>query len=92
MARKKSSPQARHWQVWLYSALDDGVTYWLHLATPDYHRAKAEYDRLTKDYSLAELRTPLGRVIESHNAVRVDMDALCSLTYLYPETLEAPRR
>lgn len=85
MARRKL--EARLWQVWCYSALDDGKTYWLHVATPDYRRAKDEYDRLTADYTKAELRDPTNHVHESHNPVRVEMDRVFSRLDLYPNAI-----
>ena len=73
MARRKKSPTARLWQVWAYSALKNG-TYWLAYATPDFARALAEYRAQRADYRMAELRTPLGEVYESHDPARSPSD------------------
>ena len=70
MARR-TRPTARMWQVWMKSAATDGL-YWLHYATPTYKLAAEEYVRQREDYMMAELRTPLGHPVASHDKARID--------------------
>lgn len=67
--RRRKSPIARLWQVWLKSACENG-TYWIESATPDFARATARYAELRADYMMAEVRTPLGDVYASHDPAR----------------------
>lgn len=73
MARRRKSPVAHLWQVWVKSAAE-GKGYWLHAATPDIAKAQRWYDELRAAYLMAELRTPLGDIYRSHDKDRDPTD------------------
>ena len=86
MSFKKPRPQL--WQVWVMGS-DAAGTYWLAKACKSAFDAFAYYQTCRADYLKAELKAPMGEVVESHSSdieplalIKVEILQLYGVTWL----------